>query len=464
MQLDQIQRWLNATEHYVIHHNAVEYDATEPNDDSPAAKRCRLDLPVTPPSSDTRRRPLPSAATTMATPPRDRSSAKRPLDDETPRAKRVQTSAPSERSHISLSSASSDHSSRRSTTASSPRKQLRALRLETNGLDTRDLAVFDHMPSALETLLDQVAAFADGESIVARDVQPALAEAAAHDRELRWALRGADGYMSDEPGLAGRTPSPYVVRKVVMQAAECNMRDSPEVNWNLEVHQLVLDMAFRPAQTTANATHSKNLINFIGCTTASILPDYGPPTQSKKVDFCLYIDPQHDAAAPATIFKPAAARVRDVLPHRILNFTDFTPLEDRFIAVSIETKKPSESFNAAQLQLGVWDMARWSLLRRLRSMQAGEETGGNAAADAGLPAFIPGVIVQGHHWYLVVTTAEGGRTVLWQQLLIGSTSSSRGVYQIVRTLQHLGDWARDVHWPWLRVVIEAAAANLEADV
>lgn len=32
-----------------------------------------------------------------------------------------------------------------------------------------------------------------------------------------------------------------------------------------------------------------------------------------------------------------------------------------------------------------------------------------------------------------------------QQILIGRTSSSRGVYKILRTLQHIGNWAQDVH-------------------
>lgn len=45
------------------------------------------------------------------------------------------------------------------------------------------------------------------------------------------------------------------------------------------------------------------------------------------------------------------------MPQDILNFTDFAPLDGRFIAISIETKKPSENFEAAQLQLGVWDRA-----------------------------------------------------------------------------------------------------------
>lgn len=49
---------------------------------------------------------------------------------------------------------------------------------------------------------------------------------------------------------------------------------------------------------------------------------------------------------------------------------------------------------------------------------------------------------------------DGGKTIFWHRLVLGSTADPLGVYQIVRTLAYLGDWARDVHWPWLRAVIE----------
>lgn len=48
------------------------------------------------------------------------------------------------------------------------------------------------------------------------------------------------------------------------------------------------------------------------------------------------------------------------MPGKKFNYTDYDPLEERPIALSIETKKPSEGFDAAKLQLGVWEMAHWS--------------------------------------------------------------------------------------------------------
>lgn len=72
-----------------------------------------------------------------------------------------------------------------------------------------------------------------------------------------------------------------------------------------------------------------------------------------------------------------------------------------------------------------------------------------------LPDFIPGIIVQGHDWDLVITTTDGQQTQLWQKVTIGTTNTSKGIYQIVYALQILRQWAQDVYWPWLRALIIA---------
>lgn len=149
---------------------------------------------------------------------------------------------------------------------------------------------------------------------------------------------------------------------------------------------------------------------------------------------------------------------RDTLPDGILNFTDFVPLEKKPIAFSIGTVKPSEGFDSAKLQLGIWQMAHWSFLRCLAERltaeaQAETEGGEKAHGSTKLPPFIPGIIIQGHEWYLNFTTLEGEQTLFWQKVAVGSTSSARGVYQIVHILQALRQWVKDEYWPWLRDVI-----------
>ncbi|KAM3503631.1 hypothetical protein MY11210_008650 [Beauveria gryllotalpidicola] len=359
----------------------------------------------------------------MDSPTRGGNPSKRPFDDDTPRPKRVQTSI-SGRSCPSLSSASdqSPSSSRRLGRTPSPQKQLRKLRLDPSGLDVRGLSeATGNKPLALQTLLDDIETFADGQGIVASDTEEALTKAANSDTWFRWALRPGALHVSGDEGLAGRTPSPGAVRKV------------------MKVHQRILNMAFRPAEDSEIG----NLIDFMGSSTASIIRDYGIPTLLKKVDFCVYIEPKYDSSST---FEAGAAYARMAMPQEIVNFIDFAPLYDRFIALSIEIQKPSEDLEAAQLQLGVWDMAHWAFLRRLAGLRAsvtgttaatGTAGATTSAVERRMPEFLPGIIVQGHNWFLVITTMERDKTVLWHNVAIGSTAKPRGIYQIIRTLQYL---------------------------
>ncbi len=261
MQLDQIQRWLDATE--LIDENnddngnnnkkeQLARPLSTANDNSDGAGKRRRLNPITPPSS--------GPNDMMASPVR--SPSKRPLDNETPRPKRVQTDFMVDRSLPSLSSASeqSPSSSRRT---ASPQKHLRTLALNPQGLDVRDMYdVKDAKarPQSLRTLLRDIEAFSYSEGIVARDAQEALAKAAEADDRFSWALRAGAAHVSDDEELIGRTPPPSAVRKVMNAAFECNRRGHPEATWNLEVHQRILDMAFRPTEET----DWEHLINFMG--------------------------------------------------------------------------------------------------------------------------------------------------------------------------------------------------------
>ncbi|EGX87890.1 hypothetical protein CCM_09513 [Cordyceps militaris CM01] len=452
MQLGQIQCWLDATEVK----NDDDDNATkknQPNDrdncdnSDHAVKRRRLN-PNTPPSSS----PKNPNYNQIASPP------KRPLDGEPPRRQNVQMGIMSDLSSPSFPSASeqSTSSSRRT---SSPKKHLRILAHNPRGLDVRDMYDVKYIkarPQILRMLLLDIEAFSDGQGIVAKDAQDALAKAADTDDMFTWALRAGAVNLSDNKELLGRTPPPSAVRKVMKAACQCNTRRHPEANWNLEVHQRILDMAFRPQKET----DFENLIDFMGCTTASIIREYGNSTPFNKVDFCIYVEPENDPSiSPA--FQIAASFVRRIMPQEVLGFTDFPPLDGRFITLSIATMKPSDHFDAAELQLAIWDMARWAFLRRLAELRSGPPNATGADAndrpEVKLPEFLPGIIVQGHDWYLVITTMEGDKTVLWEHVAIGSTRKPRGVYQIVRTLQYLEKWAREVHWPWLREMVKGIA-------
>lgn len=188
-------------------------------------------------------------------------------------------------------------------------------------------------------------------------------------------------------------------------------------------------------------------------TQASIIPEYCASTPPKKVDFCIYIDPSNNPPSPSSTISAQSAfeRCRGELPGRVFNFTDFVPLDQRPIALSIETKKPSEGFDGAKLQLGVWQMAHWSFLRHLQYLA--ETSSKEDPTISALPLFIPGIIIQGHNWHLIITTLEEQKTFFWQKVLIGSTSSTKGIYQIIYVLHVLRRWVEDTYWPWLRDIV-----------
>jgi hypothetical protein len=97
----------------------------------------------------------------------------------------------------------------------------------------------------------------------------------------------------------------------------------------------------------------------------------------------------------------------------------------------------------------VWTAAHWQFLRQLLSLRQraqkvitpnDRDTHGTTNEKAtgkiwSLPKFIPGIVVQGHDWHLIITTSGGGKTVSWQKKNLGDTSSSKGIYQTIHNLQ-----------------------------
>ncbi|KAM0420807.1 hypothetical protein ACHAPT_011468 [Fusarium lateritium] len=73
------------------------------------------------------------------------------------------------------------------------------------------------------------------------------------------------------------------------------------------------------------------------------MPDYGMLGAAKKVDFCVYINPANDFPAVLEYTPPAVSAIKYLaqqLPGEEFNVTDYGPLKERPIPLSIETKKP----------------------------------------------------------------------------------------------------------------------------
>lgn len=176
--------------------------------------------------------------------------------DRTPKPKRAR-SLRSDSEH-SLSSHLSYRSSQVSG-QSSPRKQLLNLKLDTRGIEFRDLVLFEDKPSELEDVLDDIELVMEGKGIVSTSQKDALMAASRSSKDFKWAARGG-WYFSTDRDAIGHTPSPEDVGRILAAAAECSSNSHHEANWNMEVHNPLLSLAFRPP-AQGLYTH---LVNFMG--------------------------------------------------------------------------------------------------------------------------------------------------------------------------------------------------------
>ncbi|PVH91463.1 hypothetical protein DM02DRAFT_734165 [Periconia macrospinosa] len=225
----------------------------------------------------------------------------------------------------------------------------------------------------------------------------------------------------------------------VSLAIECESNEHSEASWNGRVHTYLLDLALYN-----EAFRGK--IGFLGCTRARIEPesllpmDYaGIRIESKMVDFVLYLDPDesmHDG------LRTLAAR--DPFTTAAWNHTRYAPLQKRPVAISIETKLTGRDWDTAKIQMSIWVASQ---LNKLEELVTHEGRG-----LSGLP-FLPVIVIQGHEWYFLAATRVQGETVLWERVLVGSTQTILGVYQIVAAVQVLGRWCDDVYRPWFRAQV-----------
>jgi hypothetical protein len=183
------------------------------------------------------------------------------------------------------------------------------------------------------------------------------------------------------------------------------------------------------------------------------------------IDICVYAAFEGDAEPSASI-----RNFCSITPTQTVNHTDFEPVSTRPIVLSIETKKPGVHWDTAQLQMGSWHAAQWSFLRwgvGQKILRRRAEKGiGMPVTDEEEQAFqseklaalstlgaLPGVIIQGHRWLLVLSTYENGKTQLWADHQFGTTQSCLEIYAIIAGIRQLTAWARDVYIPWFRANI-----------
>ncbi|KAI1044199.1 hypothetical protein LB505_008627 [Fusarium chuoi] len=344
--------------------------------------------------------------------------------------------------------------------ASSPRKQLAAMALSSHGVETRAMSDPSGLPQSLAAMRAKLLQFSRGRGILGENglesVQDEAAARALHP-DMGAIYEDKEFCCSTRRDELGTTPSPEDVVYVLECAGDCLRMGRSEAAWNHEVHFPLLCLALRNRSRGA----FQHLVNVTSCSSASIIPDYRIRfAPDKKIDFCVYLDPHHDPNEKNISSTVDTVRAR--LPALSINPTDDLSLLSKPIAIPIETKRPGEGLDTANLQVATFLTAHLTLLQRLVDAGASVPVqDGQKAPSVDDLGFLPGLIVQGNTWNFIAASRQDSRTVIWSETSLGSTGDIFGIYQIVASLQLLRQWINTTYWPWLRRVTQRAATAIQ---
>jgi hypothetical protein len=125
-----------------------------------------------------------------------------------------------------------------------------------------------------------------------------------------------------------------------------------------------------------------------------------------------------------------------------LNQTDYGPIKNHALALSMESKLLGDGGPDARVQISTWAEAQIKQLRLLLQLARN--------AMQSIPP-LPLLLVQGHEWTFWCFKDEDGQsgTFYDKGVMFGSTESVLGTYKIIAGLQILMAWAIDVWWPWI---------------
>ncbi|KAL7783409.1 hypothetical protein V8C37DRAFT_49455 [Trichoderma ceciliae] len=357
-----------------------------------------------------------------------------PDPDVTPRP--GSRSIPSSSASISASEASS------MSRASSTKKQMMSLRLSYIGIECEPLDE-DTVPEVAKTLCVVITDIGRGLNILPNALKPMLVDQSINLSRWKYSFKPAD----EPDNLPGRIPSFEEIKRVLVEATECEKFQHEEASWNHQVHLRLLDSIFKDALGGQYGD-----FNNISCTSARPHRQFKPIISTAKIiDACIYASLNQDQELKAaTAFSSTA-------PTLSINHTDFQPLQLRPLLLSIETKKPGIEGEKAQLQIGVWHAAQWAFLhwavgQKLQQKQqlTDEEFKAEKLAALSKLGFIPGIIIHWNRWNLVLSTYNNGKTKLWVELAFGTTKNIREIYAIVAGVRELTAWARDIYLPWFK--------------
>ncbi|CAH0056976.1 unnamed protein product [Clonostachys solani] len=418
---------------------------------SETRKRQRQRHPISPPASQVARKASSSNSTAPAMAPSTpkKSPGKRPASDapmvdtdQTPRVSKASASKGPVTSAPSLSSSQSDaacsHDSKRSRRSQSPSKLFPLYGPDGHRLVRGSLgmaAPTDPLSPALRSFLGDINDVAGRHCIMPQRVKAALAEHLAasgqFDRLHEYMFfDDATGPWSEQTRHDSRSGEELVRRAshIAARSSDCSRMLSDESAWNNLVHSPLLDMLVYDMRDGPG----QDILDFVPCTTTSIDPAYHHfPDAASRIDYVLQLLPERDPK----INKSYEALALGMAP--CFNCTADRLLQQYPLAVSIETKRHGGNAAKGEQQLGIWHAAHWEFL----ASRAGAE----AIDDLD---FLPGVVVQGHTWSLVITVRRQATTIVLCSVEFGNTSSTVGVFQVLAGLRRLRSWSIDVMWPW----------------
>lgn len=219
-----------------------------------------------------------------------------------------------------------------------------------------------------------------------------------------------------------------IVRSARQRISERHARSS----WNSSVHEPLLNIALR---SLYGKVRNFNVYD------ASISPMYLPtnglyPIGNKNlVDYCIAFDDHKITAYVRDFLRKKAGHFESI------NHTDYWPLKDRPIAISIVVKDPEDAnYNRTNERITAWSRAHVKLLTELRESKLPLRP-----IDTSLPV----ITIDGSKWRLSFVSDIDDAIIRYDALEIGSTDTVIGIYKLAASLRLLGKWAHQHYFGWL---------------
>ncbi|KAF5024260.1 hypothetical protein F66182_3669 [Fusarium sp. NRRL 66182] len=216
-----------------------------------------------------------------------------------------------------------------------------------------------------------------------------------------------------------------LAQRIAKHSNTCSSQLQDEGAWNNLVHSRLLDMFINDMHDGLD----QDQCDFMPCITTNMNLVYHRFSEpASRVDYIIRLLPRDNDDEPPECFTP------NRMPSRNWTSNQLLP-----IAFSIETRRYGGDVTKGGQQLGIWTAAQWEFLISIAGVEAVKEL-----------EFIPGVIVFGEIWSLVITTRTGLRTNVYPGIPFGNSGTVVGVFQVIAGLNKLRAWALEKLWPWYK--------------